>query len=290
LIFADNPLFGGPGDPTLTVTENGKTLGTISMNITNNDSPNARVTGTFTVTAKDPQTGQPYTLDALAKSLGEDHFNWLQDYTASKDISITSLNGDINNPQNGDPTITRTYTKGESIIDPQSGGMSFDKETGVWDDNAPWYYNEPALPKSVTPPDAVISQGLITWQGKPSLELSAKSSGSTLSYADQPLGRNVTLSFTTFLVSVGPGNTYKPLAGFTWSEKFDNGFNGTITLDADGGNLKSATFSKDIDKEINSQGFGKWALAPEPSTLLLLASSLMGIVPFGLGRRILRSR
>jgi hypothetical protein len=287
LVLAEKPLSAGGIDPTETVTENGMTLGTISMDINNQGMANANVSGNFMVTKIDPKTGKPYTLDALAKSLGEDHFNWLQDLTLNTDITITSLK-DPNDPT-GD-TVKRMYKKGDTIIDPQSGGQSFDGKTGQWADGSPWYYDEGDIPKDFDGgKKKVKSKDGIEWSADPGLTLGSKASGSTLQYGDQPGGTNITISFMTFLVSVGPGNKYKPLAGFTWQETFDGSGNGTINLDTDpkdASKLKPATFSKGINDEINSQGFGNWTLVtPEPSSIMLLATGLFGAVPFRLWRR-----
>jgi hypothetical protein len=292
LVLAEKPLSAGSMDPSMTVKENGKDIGTISIKVNRNGA----VFGSFEVTLKDPATNKPYTLAGLAKALGEDHFNWFQDYTVSKDLTIISLK-DPNKPTGA--TVSRTYKKGATIIDPQNGGNTFQNSKGqfrggTWTDgDAPWYYNETAIPAPFDGGKKTVkSEGDITWKAVPGLQLSAKTSGSTLRFADQPNNTDIAFSFTTFLVSVGPGNTYKPLAGFTWTDTFDKSGKGTLTLDTVnmGKDLKPATFTEDMNKEINSQDFGKWtpakgSVTPEPSTLTLLASGFLGAVPFALRRR-----
>lgn len=279
LVFLAMPGVAGPippGDPTLPVTENGMTIGTIDMTANG-----GQLTGNFTATAIDPSTGKPYTLNALAKSLGEDHFNWLQDVSPSKDLTLTlyTYNADGTKITS---TTDKKFAANTTIIDPQSGGQS-----GLWADNAPWYWDEtvpPQDPSKYTPK-------LQGFYNPPQTELQAKTSGSTLSYGDTPGGLGLagyTLTFTTFLVSIGPGNTYNPLAGFTWTDTIDATGAGTVTLQGTATDLTPTPFTSGINTEINTQGFGTWTLVPEPSTLILLTTGLVVIVPLGLNLRYQR--
>jgi hypothetical protein len=280
----------------MTVTENGMDIGVLAFVVVGNGTTDATLGGRFQVTLKDPKTNEPYTLDALAKKLGEDHFNWLQDIKANTDITVTSL-ADPNQPSG--KVVTRKYKEGETFIDPQSGGQAFgNSKMGQWADNRPWYYDETPIPKDLQDGKTVKSEGDITWSAGADKQLSANAQGNQLAYFDTPKGSDITLSFTTFLVSVGdadpkkPQNVYKPLAGFTWKEVIDKDGKGTITIDSEnkGANLKPARFTKEINDEVNSQGFGTWtpargSITPEPSTLMLLATGLIGAAPLALRRR-----
>jgi hypothetical protein len=295
LVLTEKPLSAGGVDPTLIVKENGMDIGVLAFVAFNNGQTDAALGGRFQVTLKDPKTDKPYTLDALAKKLGEDHFNWLQDFKVNANLTVNSL-ADPNKPDG--KIVTRTYKEGQTIIDPQSGGQAFgDSKKGQWSDANPWYYDETAIPKDLQNGNTVKSDGGIVWSADPNMQLSSQAKDNVLAYFDGAKGADITLSFTTFLVSVGPGNTYKPLAGFTWKEVFDKDGKGTITIDTEnkGANLKPATFTKEINDEINDQRFGKWTpakgvLSPEPSTLILLASGLFVTFPFRLRRRRQRQR
>jgi hypothetical protein len=286
----DKPLSAGPIDPLLVVKENGMDIGVLAFVVVGDGTKDAALAGRFQVTLENPATKMPYTLTDLAKKLGEDHFNWLQDYTVNADLSVSSL-ADPNDPSG--KIVTRKYKKGDTIIDPQSGGQAFgDSKKGQWGDGKPWFYDESAIPKGLQDGKTVKSDGDIVWSADPMFQLSANAVDNKLAYFDRAAGQNIKLSFTTFLVSVGdadpkkPQNVYKPLAGFTWMETFDKDGNGSITIDTEnkGANLKPARFTKAIDDEINSQGFGKWtpakgSITPEPSTLMLLGFSLFAAVP-----------
>jgi hypothetical protein len=269
LVLGPKETLGGyiPPDPTLTVKENGKNIGTISIKVNGN-----QISGNFTGTAP---------LGDLAKSLNEDHFNWLQDISFATPINITTYTYNADGTKVTKLTTTKVTT---TLIDPQSGGQSLNGgKSGLWADKLPWYWDETIPPINLVnitkPPDDTPAK-LMGFYDPNQTELQAKTTGSKLLYGDIPSGQALagnTLIFTTFLVSIGPDNTYCPLAGFTWTDKFDVAGNGTITLSTlSAGTLKPATFTSEINTEINSQNFGNWKECPEPSTLVLLAVGLIG--------------
>ena len=188
------------------------------------------VTGNF--------TGNQNLAD-LAKKLGEDHFNWFQ--------KAKTKNAFLGVPAGG------------LFIDPQSGGQGT-----LWADKQPWYWDETAPPDPLpapfkSPPTFIPPAG--------KTELDSQTSGKTLGYSDSPGSSNANvLNFTTILMSIGPGNTYRPLAGFTWTATL-GGMGGTVISDLKAG----ATFTPEFAKEINNSGFGTWTQVPEPFSIIVWA-------------------
>ena len=233
------------------VTENGTAIGNISIS-----TGAGGVTGNFTVT----NTGggaSPLSISNQASAFGEDHYNWFQKCVVSNAFLGIAAGG--------------------KFVDPQSGGQGT-----LWADTAPWYWDEtapPAMPDGAghtAPPTYVPAAG--------HTELGDQITGAAnniLGFADFPGSSTAnTLNFTTILMSVGPGNKYQPLAGFTWTATL--GGSGTVISDLTAG----ATFTAEFANEINTSGFGTWTQVPEPSSLGVL---LAGLVLVRLRRRIATS-
>lgn len=219
------------GAVSINVNENGTPIGTITVN-----GAGGTVSGNFQAT--DP-LGNAITLAQLAKNLGEDHFNWLQFLTPS----INFL---------GTPA-------GTMFVDPKSGGQGT-----LWADTLPWYWDEVAppdpLPNPFTSPPTYIP-------GAGSTELADNSTGnggSQLNYSDSPGGPNPgTLDFTTCLVSIGPGNIYKPLGGFTWQATI-GGPGTTISQ----GPTAGCTVTPEMQSLV-ARSFSPSFTVPEPASLPL---------------------
>jgi PEP-CTERM motif len=127
------------------------------------------------------------------------------------------------------------FQKGQIVSPPDKAGRFIDPGKPEW----PWYYT--------------------------ATELANHTDGIILNFNDAPQslsGAPYVINFTTILMSIGPGNTYQPLGGFTWTA--NEGGHTTFTSLNPG-----ATFTSEFAAEITKQ-YPTWVQVPEPATLLLL--------------------
>lgn len=232
------------------VTENGIPIGSITINVAG-AAGGQGVSGNFQATNAQ---GATITLTQLAANFGENHFNWLQ--------FLTPTNAFLG------------VAAGTTFVDPQSTGQG-----ALWADTFPWYWDEVAPPAMLpaprtTPPTYIPAAG--------HTELGDSSTGngnSQLSFADFPSsGAANTLSFVTCLVSVGPGNFYTPVGGFSWTAT-TGGPGTTISAGPTSGCSSLAAAQTSL---VTNSFPGKFQQAPEPGTLAML---LAGVALMGLSRK-----
>jgi hypothetical protein len=198
------------------------------------------ITGSFSTVPMPPNAG---TLAAAAAACGETQFNWYQVVTAD----------------NMPPSNFAGQQLAAPYVDPPPGGYAI-ADDNTWFDNLPWLYNMgPATPAA--------GQVVV-----PGLSLAANTTATTLNYGDMPGGPNGTvLSFSTWLVSLNANGSFQGFdGGFTWTWQNPGGVvtvGQPVALGA-GVNPTAAQYQNIIG------GFAT-QLAPEPSTLTLLAGGLV---------------
>jgi hypothetical protein len=224
------------------ISENGTAIGSITINAVAGG-----VQGNFQAT---DNLGNAITLAQLATNMGEDHFNWLQ--------FLTPTNAFLG------------VGAGTTFVDPQSTGQGT-----LWADTLPWYWDEVAPPNPL-PAGRTAPPTYIPGAGSTELaDMSTGNGGSQLSFADFPGGPVAnTLDFTTCLVSVGPGNSYKPLGGFTWTATIGN----PGTLITAGPNAGCTSLTPAQTSLVRTSFPGDFQQVPEPGTIAFLMAGLTGLV------------
>ena len=95
-----------------------------------------------------------------------------------------------------------------------------------------------------------------------------------LGFADFPGSANAnTLTFLTCLVSIGPGNVYLPVGGFSWTATLGAGGAGSGTNITAGPTSACTGGLTQAQRNLVSSSFpGNFQQAPEPGTVLLFAA------------------